>query len=106
MPQRIDVPGVGVVEFPDSMSDDQITGAIKSMSPPKIGLAEDVAKSAGVGVAKGGIQLLGLGGDIGSAVSSGVDWAAGKLGLDQDHYKRAKALVANGMRFNPATSLF
>ena len=30
MTQRIDVPGVGIVEFPDSMNDDQITNAIKT----------------------------------------------------------------------------
>ena len=29
MPQRIEVPGMGVVEFPDGMSDEQIAGAIK-----------------------------------------------------------------------------
>ncbi len=36
MPQRIDVPGMGTVEFPDGMSDDQIAAAIKSnMSAPR-----------------------------------------------------------------------
>lgn len=30
MPQQIDVPGMGIVEFPDGMSDDQISAAIKS----------------------------------------------------------------------------
>lgn len=33
MPQRIDVPGMGVVEFPDGMSDDQIVAAIKANAP-------------------------------------------------------------------------
>lgn len=32
MPQQIEVPGVGVVEFPDGMTDDQITKAIKANS--------------------------------------------------------------------------
>lgn len=35
MPQRIDVPGVGVVEFPDGMSDDQIAAAIRSNGQPQ-----------------------------------------------------------------------
>lgn len=33
MPQRIEVPGMGVVEFPDGMSDDQIASAIKANMP-------------------------------------------------------------------------
>lgn len=36
MPQRIDVPGMGVVEFPDGMDDAQITAAIQqNMGPPQ-----------------------------------------------------------------------
>ena len=30
MPQRIEVPGHGIVEFPDGMSDDAISAAIKA----------------------------------------------------------------------------
>lgn len=33
MPQRIDVPGMGIVEFPDGMSDDQISAAIRANMP-------------------------------------------------------------------------
>lgn len=33
MPQRIDVPGMGIVEFPDGMSDDQIASAIRRNMP-------------------------------------------------------------------------
>lgn len=33
MPQRIEVPGMGVVEFPDGMTDDQITSAIRANMP-------------------------------------------------------------------------
>lgn len=33
MPQQIDVPGMGVVEFPDGMTDDQISAAIKQNMP-------------------------------------------------------------------------
>lgn len=35
MPQRIEVPGMGVVEFPDGMSDDQIASAIKANMQPQ-----------------------------------------------------------------------
>jgi hypothetical protein len=33
MPQRVEVPGMGVVEFPDGMTDDQIVAAIKASQP-------------------------------------------------------------------------
>src|SRR5258708_33064294 len=34
MPQHIDVPGMGIVEFPDGMNDDQIVAAIKQNMAP------------------------------------------------------------------------
>lgn len=56
MPQRIEVPGMGIVEFPDGMSDDQIAAAIKQNMPKsegpssfKMGLADPI---------HGGAQLL------------------------------------------------
>lgn len=33
MPQRIEVPGMGIVEFPDGMTDEQIVAAIKANEP-------------------------------------------------------------------------
>lgn len=33
MPQRINVPGIGIVEFPDDMNDEQISAAIKANMP-------------------------------------------------------------------------
>lgn len=35
MPQQIEVPGMGIVEFPDGMSDDAIAAAIKSNMPAR-----------------------------------------------------------------------
>lgn len=43
--------------------------------------AGDVAKSAGIGVVKGGIGLAGLPGDIASGFNRGVDWVESKLGV-------------------------
>ena len=34
MPQRIEVPGIGVVEFPDNMTDEQIVSAIQANVQP------------------------------------------------------------------------
>jgi hypothetical protein len=47
MTQRIEVPGVGIVEFPDSMSDDQITQAIKTNIIPQYSGSKNAATQAG-----------------------------------------------------------
>lgn len=87
MPQRIDVPGMGVVEFPDGMSDDQIAAAIKqnmpqgdtfaqrfdaAPKPPQESTLSDVAKSAGGGLASGVAGLIGLPNTLGNLVDMGV----------------------------------
>lgn len=46
MPQTIDVPEVGLVEFPDSMDDQAIVGAIKSKILPQIRAEKFTAKTA------------------------------------------------------------
>lgn len=79
MPQQIDVPGMGVVEFPDGMTDDQIVAAIKAnMGPlPEVSTAGDVAKSAGIGLVKGGVGLAGLPADAIDLATRGIDYMAG-----------------------------
>lgn len=80
MPQQIDVPGMGVVEFPDGMTDDQITAAIQANAPQgQSSTLADVAKSAGIGLAQGAIGLAGLPGDIGSLASA----AAKSVGIPE-----------------------
>lgn len=88
MPQQINVPGFGIVEFPDGMSDDAIAAAIKSnmTTPPASDTAWDMAKSAGSGLASGAIGLAGLLGDIPELGARGIDAATryigGKIGVD------------------------
>lgn len=106
MPQRIDVPGMGVVEFPDGMSDDQISAAIKS-NLPQDSLAGDVAKSAGIGLAHGTISLAGLPGDARSLASNATDWVGGKLGASPEgiaQFKAAARMVAPSTLVNAPTS--
>ncbi len=54
--------------------------------PPEIGVAEDVAKSAGSGLVKGAIGLAGMPGDVAEYGARGINAATqfvgGKLGLD------------------------
>jgi hypothetical protein len=66
MPQQIDVPGMGIVEFPDGMSDADITAAIqKNMPKQEAGSSVGgFAKSLGVGAAEGLIGLAGILGDV------------------------------------------
>lgn len=61
MPQQIDVPGMGVVEFPDGMSDQQIVAAIQANAPakaPAVDKLADSAKGAGIGLVKGALDTL------------------------------------------------
>lgn len=64
MPQRIDVPGMGIVEFPDGMSDADITSAIQKNMPAQNQGAKDLAAQTGrmealkVSAGKGADSLL------------------------------------------------
>lgn len=66
MAQQIQVPGMGIVEFPDGMSDADIASAIQKNMPkaePSSSVG-GVAKSLGTGLAEGVIGLAGLPGDL------------------------------------------
>ena len=41
MPTRVDIPNVGIVEFPDGMDDAQITDAITTSILPQYAVAGD-----------------------------------------------------------------
>lgn len=61
MPQRIDIPGQGVVEFPDGMSDADIVGAIKRLSAPqRQESVTDAPNAVGTGFFRGAVRLAGL----------------------------------------------
>lgn len=71
--QRIDVPGMGIVEFPDGMSDDQIAAAIrKSMPQPEIGKGETpgVGETMLVAAGRGTDKLV-------QGVRQAFNWATG-----------------------------
>lgn len=73
MPQQIEVPGMGVVEFPDGMSDDQISAAIKANMKPEKSIG-DYAKDTAVGFARGAKDVIDTGAQW---LSSGFDKLAG-----------------------------
>ena len=72
---------------------------------PAVGIGEDVAKSAGAGLVKGATGMLGLGGDAGSLLGSGVDYAGSALGIAPDKIQQFKEFMARGARNNPITSV-
>lgn len=55
-----------------------------------VGMAEDVAKSAGIGAVKGGIGTVGAGGDVRDLLSQGVDYAAQYFGVPADKVEQFK----------------
>lgn len=57
----------------------------------------DVAKSAGVGLGEGAIGMLGSVGDIRSALSSGVDYLGGKLGISPETVQAGKQAFASAL---------
>lgn len=90
MAQLIEVPGMGVVEFPDGMSDDQIAAAIKANMPQVASKSNGVLQGAGNAAA----GLLRGAGSIGATLLAPVDIASdalhGKgLSLDANRQRRA-----------------
>lgn len=60
------------------------------------GIAEDVAKSAGIGAVKGSLATVGAAGDVRELLSHGVDYAAEKLGIPADKISQFKDAIYEG----------
>ncbi len=71
-------------------------------APESPGIAEDVAKSAGIGVVKGGVGTVGAAGDVRELLSHGVDYAAEKLGIPPEKVADFKNLAYQGAGMTPA----
>lgn len=118
MAQQVDVPGFGVVEFPDDMNDDDIAAAIKrNMAPtpapaplatpaPSGPLTASGAYNAlDEGLQSGVAGLAALPRTIGTGIQSGLNWLAEKAGrpdlvntemgpVDLPTYESARAAIA------------
>lgn len=79
MPQRIEVPGQGIVEFPDGMSDADIAKAIQSSMAPSA--PSQQGQSGGIGQMLGDLAAGGIrgAGSIGATLLAPIDYAARKL---------------------------
>lgn len=60
----------------------------------KPGMGEDIAKSAGAGLANATAGTFGAAGDLRSAASAGVDWAGGKFGAAPDNVQAFKDFMS------------
>lgn len=68
MPKTIEIPGIGPVDFPDSMTDEQIVGAIRKM-PKTQGINPSMSNN------------MGSANVVSSALTGGLDVAGGLAGL-------------------------
>lgn len=103
MPQQIEVPGMGIVEFPDGMSDDQIAAAIMSNMPKQESQASDFVKSSGSGLASGAVQVAGTPGDLRKVAEQASEWALGKVASPEtvQSLKGARDKINAGLKSIP-----
>lgn len=91
------------------MSDDDLMALHKQASKtpePDLGamdIAKDVAKSGGIGLAKGGIGIAGAAGDARNLLSAATDYLGGKLGAAPETIQKIKDYAALGAKLNPIT---
>jgi hypothetical protein len=83
MTQIVEIPGIGQVEFPDGMSDDQISAAIRQNMPKESSASP--LKIVGSTAVRGAAGLFGLPGDIFGMIGGGVGRAAEKLTGDKSY---------------------
>lgn len=77
------------------MSDSDLKAAYDAHNPSVVDTLADVAKSAGVGLAKSVVGMVGAGGDLRAAASAGLDAAGNKLGFDPSGIKNVASDVVN-----------
>jgi hypothetical protein len=79
MPIEVQGPDGSVVEFPEGTEPGTIHSVMSQhFGGPQPSTAEDVAKSAGIGLAKGAIGIPGLPGDLAAALPHAADYLRGK----------------------------
>lgn len=80
------------MNLPEGFVLDQPAGLPDGFVLDQPSLGEDVAKSAGIGVVKGGLGLAGISGDIRELAAKGINRASGALGYELPQDKVAAAL--------------
>jgi len=75
---------------------------LKAPAVQPVGMAEDAAKSVGSGLAGAAAGTLGMAGDARSLLSSGVDWAGGKVGVAPETVQSFKDVLSKAASMTPA----
>lgn len=91
MPQIIDVPGHGHVEFPDGMSDDQIVAAIKANSAPAAperSIPDSIARQLGLTARAAISGVAALPNMVADPVVSGINAMGGNLPIPSQALER------------------
>ncbi len=78
----------------------------ESLKAAPVSAVEDVAKSGGIGLAKGLVDAVGTGGDARHLASAGVDWAANKIGINPDSVTSAKNSIYDVAKHVPILNAF
>lgn len=100
MPQIIEVPGQGAVEFPDGMTDDQIVAAIKrnSLQPKREPSMLDSIKQGAIDLGSGAIRGAGsIGATLVAPVDMAIDALDGK-GLSLESNRKRRQAMDDGLR--------
>lgn len=84
---------VAVPDF-SKMSDEDLKAAHAAAHPSVVA---DIAKSGGIGLAKGVIGLAGIGGDAGALGAKGLDLAADKLGVSPETVAKVKSVAKSAL---------
>jgi hypothetical protein len=68
-------------------------------------MAEDIAKSGGIGLAKGAVGIAGAGGDVRNLLSKGADYLGGKAGLSPETIETVKNVASRAAKMTPARGI-
>jgi hypothetical protein len=94
------------VEGPEGATSDQAFQMLQQhLGAPQPSLGEDLAKSAGAGLANATAGTLGAAGDLRSLASSGVDAIGSKLGISADRVQQFKDIVGRAASMTPTGSM-
>lgn len=88
-------PAAPSVDF-SKMSDDELKAAYAASEPPSVGA--DVAKSGGIGLAKGLIAGAGGAGDIRGLMSKATDYIGGKIGASPESVQSFKDTASSAVQ--------
>lgn len=99
-------PDLGKLSDQELLALHQQTAPKVSEPEPTVGeIAKDVAKSGGVGLARGAIGMAGAAGDLRNLLSAATGYVGDKLGVSPETAQRVKDFASTALKFNPVTNV-